>query len=337
MPYEFWVNNDQDYGNDFAGDDLSPDTPNNSALADCEIDGINQFRDLEDFARLQMKVQGILEELKSGEIQAVLKFKEGSVEDNPAINLYYHLDTFGGMDYVEDIVSARNHAGHPAQRTRKEMKENPGMRTNIYGLKVLANLTKTEEFVFPISFWVGEKAWGDHQNTELAGVEATSDIRYPEITEGHPFRYMLFEGADVGKGELVVELRRGGEVHEISSCWLDLKDIKDMYEEFAVADIYGKTWQEVNNIPPTSGTGEMTAEQINYYGNLSGPIGFSYPELTGGDPDYEKDYILFVHGWRMKPHEKYSFAETSFKRLWHQGYRGRFGSFSGFMTNTRDG
>lgn len=30
----------------------------------------------------------------------------------------------------------------------------------------------------------------------------------------------------------------------------------------------------------------------------------------------------------MKPEEKQAFAQTAFKRLWHRGYRGRFGLFS---------
>jgi hypothetical protein len=38
-------------------------------------------------------------------------------------------------------------------------------------------------------------------------------------------------------------------------------------------------------------------------------------------------YILFVHGWNMSPTEKTFFANTAYKRLWWQGYQGRFGAF----------
>jgi esterase/lipase superfamily enzyme len=38
-------------------------------------------------------------------------------------------------------------------------------------------------------------------------------------------------------------------------------------------------------------------------------------------------YILFVHGWNMRTEDKDHFAETAFKRLYWQGYQGRFGSF----------
>ncbi|MGA2870544.1 MAG: alpha/beta hydrolase, partial [Verrucomicrobiota bacterium] len=37
--------------------------------------------------------------------------------------------------------------------------------------------------------------------------------------------------------------------------------------------------------------------------------------------------ILFVHGWNMESWEKDRFAETAFKRLYWQGYQGRFGLF----------
>ena len=43
--------------------------------------------------------------------------------------------------------------------------------------------------------------------------------------------------------------------------------------------------------------------------------------------DTNTPYILFVHGWNMAPWEKDRFAETAFKRLYWQGYQGRFGEF----------
>ena len=38
-------------------------------------------------------------------------------------------------------------------------------------------------------------------------------------------------------------------------------------------------------------------------------------------------YILHVHGWNMERWEKDRFAETMYKRLYWEGYQGRFGSF----------
>jgi hypothetical protein len=54
----------------------------------------------------------------------------------------------------------------------------------------------------------------------------------------------------------------------------------------------------------------------------------TWPIDSGSYTTNSTDYILFVHGWRMKPWERRAFAHTAFKRLWWQGYRGRFGLFS---------
>lgn len=59
--------------------------------------------------------------------------------------------------------------------------------------------------------------------------------------------------------------------------------------------------------------------------NLPHPpqLGFEYPQ----NMDTNTPYILFVHGYNMKPWEKDRYAETAFKRLYWQGYQGRFGAF----------
>jgi pimeloyl-ACP methyl ester carboxylesterase len=44
-------------------------------------------------------------------------------------------------------------------------------------------------------------------------------------------------------------------------------------------------------------------------------------------PDTNTPYILFVHGWNQQTWEKDRYAEAAYKRLYWQGYQGRFGSF----------
>ncbi len=46
------------------------------------------------------------------------------------------------------------------------------------------------------------------------------------------------------------------------------------------------------------------------------------------DERFENEYIMMVHGWRMKNPERVAFAETAFKRLYWSGYKGRFGLYS---------
>jgi len=41
----------------------------------------------------------------------------------------------------------------------------------------------------------------------------------------------------------------------------------------------------------------------------------------------QNNYILFVYGWNLPTWEKDAFAETAFKRLYWQGYKGHFGEF----------
>jgi hypothetical protein len=52
-----------------------------------------------------------------------------------------------------------------------------------------------------------------------------------------------------------------------------------------------------------------------------------------GDPT-QNDYILFVHGWNVPPWEKDAYAETALKRLYWQGYKGKFGTFEWPTTYT---
>ncbi|MGH7990145.1 MAG: alpha/beta hydrolase, partial [Limisphaerales bacterium] len=54
---------------------------------------------------------------------------------------------------------------------------------------------------------------------------------------------------------------------------------------------------------------------------------FTMPFEYTQPPDTNTPYILYVHGWNMEMWEKNAFAESAFKRLYWQGYQGRFGSF----------
>jgi hypothetical protein len=126
------------------------------------------------------------------------------------------------------------------------------------------------------------------------------------LTESAPNTYLIFEGAKKGKGQLqLVFYKNGQKIGDGPGVWLELLDIEEMYDHYTVGDYIGNGHQ-ASEIPATS-------SQINP------PLKY-LPET--------EDYILFVHGWRMKPWERRAFAETAFKRLWWQGYKGRFGLYS---------
>jgi hypothetical protein len=56
-------------------------------------------------------------------------------------------------------------------------------------------------------------------------------------------------------------------------------------------------------------------------------LGESHRPLSEPTTEAEKDYILLVHGWNASPFSKGYVGDTAFKRLFWQGFKGRFGLF----------
>ena len=74
-----------------------------------------------------------------------------------------------------------------------------------------------------------------------------------------------------------------------------------------------------NSAVAPSSTPELASDD----GYPAGVPAFQYPlPQTANTP-----YILHVHGYNMALWEKDHFGETEFKRLYWQGYQGRFGVF----------
>ena len=105
---------------------------------------------------------------------------------------------------------------------------------------------------------------------------------------------LLFEGSQEGTGQLVLTIEEsdGTEIGKGPGVWLDLKNIKRMYQRY-------------------DGSGE----------NQWGSVTFE------SDPSEQPNVIVFVHGWKMAPETASNFAETFYKRLWHRGFKGRFAAF----------
>jgi hypothetical protein len=124
--------------------------------------------------------------------------------------------------------------------------------------------------------------------------------------------HFIFCGTSSGNDELVLQITNqyGGEVGE-ASVFLNLKDIKQMYERWTVGD------------DPTVAPNNIA---VPAYDSLPpGASSFQYP--YDSQTDINTPYILHVHGSNMEPWDKDRFAETMYKRLYWQGYTGRFGSF----------
>ena len=102
---------------------------------------------------------------------------------------------------------------------------------------------------------------------------------------------------------------------------LNLRSIYRMYEGYNV----GNTDLAPYDVKPLvlSHFSEVL-EQPPSFSNQSGFYGSVVTEQTRPN----KDNIVFVHGWRMLEAEKEIFAQTSFKRLFWEGYVGEFTSFN---------
>ena len=129
--------------------------------------------------------------------------------------------------------------------------------------------------------------------------------------------HFIWCGVSNGSGGLTLTIADGGgNVLAQTTAYIQIADIKNMYERWTVGD-------NPNQAPLIVAT--------NACNDLPGPTPFQYTPPT--DPNIP--YILHVHGYNMKTWEKDRFAETEYKRLYWQGYQGRFGEFRWPTTQQR--
>lgn len=118
-------------------------------------------------------------------------------------------------------------------------------------------------------------------------------------------------GVTNGSGQLTLTITDpNSNVLAQTVAYIKIVDIKQMYERWTVGD-------DLTNPPST------TAVLATDDGFPTGVPAFHYPPPQSTNATY----ILYVHGWNMEPWEKDRFAESAFKRLYWQGYQGRFGLF----------
>ncbi len=125
--------------------------------------------------------------------------------------------------------------------------------------------------------------------------------------------HIIFEGLEPGEGELVVTIHdeNGEKLVECGSLHLKLLDVREMYERAKVpneAEDIPNPW--VDDSPPA---------QTWVKDDLDWP--------PAEDPDATDQTTIFVHGWRMTYRKYLVWSDTSYKRLWHQGFKGKFYTF----------
>ncbi len=185
-----------------------------------------------------------------------------NVTGDPAIRLFRAYETNGGIGYLTNFTIGAAQALHSWDPFNE-----PGYGDAVDMIAISQSLPLT----FPADFF---------------GVQGTNS-------------HFLFEGAGIGSGELVLTVLRGTNVLAQTSTWLDIRNIKTMYEQVLIDNVSDDT---PNSLTSTN-----------------------KPELTlPPDSSEARQLIVFVHGWRMGVWDHYNFSETMFKRLYWQGYQGRF-------------
>ncbi len=94
---------------------------------------------------------------------------------------------------------------------------------------------------------------------------------------------------------------------------LDLRDITEFYDVYEVAgeDADGNDLRQ-----------SVTPRVFDTYSMASQSSVSTEPTFDG------PDYMVLVHGWNMSDFDKTTFANTSYKRLYWQGYTGSVGAFN---------
>lgn len=125
--------------------------------------------------------------------------------------------------------------------------------------------------------------------------------------------HFLFEGVSAGAGELITMLKINGSESEGPGEWIELLPVEKMYQTANATPTGGFS-------TPLQNTGNPPAYQSTT---------FDYSIESGFEVawDEEQNSTTFIHGWRMDPDESRLFAETMFKRLWWEGYKGRYTYF----------
>ena len=102
-PFVFWINDDSDIGSDDTASDQQPtNSPSNLNCANNTIDGL---RDLEDFTRLQFKIDDLPAQfLTNGNYQVEVYLT--NLLGSPSIRLFHAVESNGGLGYLTNITTA---------------------------------------------------------------------------------------------------------------------------------------------------------------------------------------------------------------------------------------
>ena len=319
-PFRFWINDDSDSyegtgftllggGVETVGGDLDngelmkPDQPDYAALGPSGRREIMCKRDLEDFAMIRLS-GSIMGQVRQHKLRLGIKVT-GINGSCPSINMFR---------CSSQIQSPRDHVTSDSKAAA--MLNVPAtLQPGSGKCDKYAGLTEEEQEI---------RKYYDQSGSTAEGIAWLSekDIGLDEGSpEGGSVNF-LFEGVSPGTGvfSLVVE--------RVPSLAYGLDQIKkdELYMKILPA---GRMIHRVRALIDGKPEPADVPDPWNFSDgvNRSG-FGFISDGIPDLDPEETEQRVIHVHGWRMDEAEKRNWAETAFKRLWHQGYKGRFCAFS---------
>lgn len=117
-------------------------------------------------------------------------------------------------------------------------------------------------------------------------------------------QYLLFEGAGVGSGQLVLTIWQGTNILAQTSQWINLHDVTDFFEQAYATNV-------TSGKPPSS-----LMSDFSVIHTAKSPLLNETKQIT-----------VFIHGINNTPTDYETTSRTIFKRLYWAGYHGRFASF----------
>ncbi len=285
-PYRFWINNDDD--TELTTVTAPPlgtplyDIPSETEkipvqTPDYSKHQIVSLRNQEDFTRLWINLNGLESTINAPNngLQIGLKWANTN-GTHPAINIYLSADPEGANGHLTSTSIAQGQLAG-------------GFNNAIVDSNNKQTLDSNGVFIFPNGYW-------------------------SSLTSNNHTLHLIFEGASAGTGQLmpVILDQNGRELGTGSGVWVDLRNIKSMYQRVKVLP------RDPNGIPePYLSPSTFNAQNGNVESAEDG-IPFV------GPADEAPTALVFVHGSNIFYEEAIWNGETMFKRLYQQGFNGRF-------------
>jgi hypothetical protein len=147
---------------------------------------------------------------------------------------------------------------------------------------------------------------GNYLNASSFGtVTNGASFTFPDLFfENAGTKHFIFEGVSAGQGELVLTITdSNNNIIAQTGVWLNLQDVEDLYEQAHIQGV-ASSWPAM--VDSTNATTFVSDYELP------------------ANPAEANQMIVFVHGWRMGVFDYESFSDTMFKRLYWEGYQGRF-------------